>query len=118
MTLRASNRILRLVLPMASELRRGFHEISGEDGREELDGLVGAKEPLVAVEPDEELGRQVAEESEHARAVDELARVVRVVRAHSETQRHRRPDHVAGIPRLPGPAAASSGGGCALRRGF
>src|SRR5690606_33008700 len=49
---------------------------------------------LVAVEPDEQLGRDVAEQGEHARAVDELARVVRVVRAHAQAEGDREPDAV------------------------
>ena len=94
MTLRASKRILRLVLPIGDELRGRLDVVAREHRREELDALVGAEEPLVAVEADEQLGRQVAEEREHARAVDELARVVRVVRAHAHARGDPGPDHV------------------------
>jgi hypothetical protein len=67
---------------------RGLDEIARADRREELDHLVGPEQALVAVEADEQLGRDVAEEAEHTRAVDELARVVRVVRTDAQTQGH------------------------------
>ena len=54
--------------------------------REELDGLVRPEEPLVAVEANEKLGRDVPEEPEHPRAVDEAAAVVRVVRGESDAK--------------------------------
>ena len=83
---------MRDVLPTLVMIAGRLDVVAGEDRREELDRLVGAEEPLVAVEADEELGRDVAEEREHARAVDELAGVVRVVRAHADAQRDRETD--------------------------
>ena len=64
----------------------GFDVVAGVDRREEFDAVVGGEEPLVAVHSNEQLGRDVAEEREHARAVDEVAAVVRVVRAHAHAQ--------------------------------
>src|SRR5262249_20025834 len=48
--------------------------------------VVGAEQALVAVGADEELGGDVAEEAEDARAVDEAAAVVRVVRGQAEPE--------------------------------
>ena len=92
-TLRASKPDLAARVADLDELAGRLDVVAGEDRREELDALVGAEQPLVAVEADEELGGDVAEESEHARAVDELAGVVRVVRAHPEADRDLRADH-------------------------
>src|SRR6185295_18237279 len=69
------------------ELRGPLDEVAGEDGREELDALVRAEESLVAVEADQELGGQIAEEREHARSVHELPGVMRVVCAHAKAKR-------------------------------
>ena len=86
MTLRASKRHgARGVADPGDDAGR-LDVVAGPHGREELDRLVRAEEPLVAVEADEQLGGDVAEEGEHARAVDELARVVCVVRAHPDAQ--------------------------------
>ena len=75
------------------QLRGRLDEVAGEDGGEELHLLVRAEEALVAVEPDEELGRRVAEEGEHARAVDQLARVMGVMGAHPNADEGLAPDH-------------------------
>ena len=64
----------------------GFDVIAHVDRREEFDLLVGGEEPFVAIHSDEQLGRNVAEQREHARAVDEAAAVVPVVRAHAHAQ--------------------------------
>ena len=92
-TLRASKPDLPAGVADLDELAGRLDVVAGEDRREELDRLVGAEEPLVAVEADEQLGGDVAEEREHARAVDELAGVVRVVSAHPEADRDLRSDH-------------------------
>jgi len=55
-------------------------EIPGVERSEEFDRVVGAEEAFVAVEADEKLGGDVAEQAQHAGAVDEAAAVVRVVR--------------------------------------
>ena len=52
-------------------------------GGQKLDHVISAEEPLVTVETHQELGRDVAEEREHAGAVDELTCVVSVVRPHT-----------------------------------
>ena len=62
----------------------GFDVVAGEDRREKLDRIVCDEEPFVAVQPDQQFGCNVAEEREHARAVDEIAAVMCVVRAHAQ----------------------------------
>ena len=75
------------------DLGRGFDEVPGEDRRQELDRLVGAKEPLVPVDADQQLRRQIPEETEHSRSVDQLARVVSLVGGHAQTEESLRSDH-------------------------
>jgi hypothetical protein len=48
------------------------------DGGQELDGRIAREKSLVAVGPDAELGREVAEELEEPRSCDEATSVVRV----------------------------------------
>ena len=64
----------------------GLDEVARAHRREELDPLVGAEEALVAVEADQELRGDIAEEAEDAGAVDQLARVVGVVCAHPDAK--------------------------------
>src|SRR5262249_27851095 len=68
------------------DLSLDLQRVAGEARGEELDRVVGAEQALVAVGADEELGGGVAEEAEDARAVDEAAAVVGVVRGHAEPE--------------------------------
>ncbi len=52
--------------------------------REKFNGLVCAKEALIAIEPNQELRREVAKQCEHARTIDQLSGVVRIVSRHTE----------------------------------
>ena len=61
-----------------------FDEVAGVDRRREFDEIVGREESLVAVGADQEFGCDVPEEGEDARAVDEVAAVVRLVCAHAD----------------------------------
>ena len=63
----------------------GLDEVAGAHRRQELDRVVGAEQPFVAVGADAQLGGDVAEQLQHLRAVDEPAGVVRVVRSHSNS---------------------------------
>src|SRR5438445_3578940 len=61
------------------DLALRLDEVAAVQRGEELDRLVRAEEPLVAVEPDEKLGGHVAEEAEYPGPVDQSAAVVRVM---------------------------------------
>ncbi len=79
-----------------NELCGHFDVIASEDRRQEFDVIVGAKETLVAIETDEKLRGDIAEEPQDARPVDELAGVMGIVRAHAQPQRDLGADHDEG----------------------
>src|SRR5919112_493353 len=64
-----------------------LEEVPGVDRRQELDLVVADEQALVAVGDDGDLGDDVAEELEHARALDEVAPVVRLLLADAHAQR-------------------------------
>ena len=84
-TLRATNSMPSEVLPQRVMRPLGLDEVAGAHRRQELHRVVGAKQPLVAVGADAQLGRHVAEKLQHLRAVDQSAGVVRVIRPHSNS---------------------------------
>jgi hypothetical protein len=73
--------------PQAHDAPDRLDVVAGVHRREELDLVVGDEQALVAVAADQQLGGHVAEELEHLRAVDEIARVVGVVRAQAQADR-------------------------------
>ena len=94
MTFRASKRISREVRPDGRDLGFDLEVVAAADGGEKLDRRVCPEEALVAVVPDEELRRRVAEELQDEGAVDEPAAVVRLLGPDAETQK----DPVAHAP--------------------
>src|SRR6266545_848457 len=73
-------------VPHRDDLGLDLEEVAGVRRREQLDRLVRAQEPLVAVMADAELGRGVAEQREDARAVHEVAAVVGVLLGHADPE--------------------------------
>src|SRR5437660_2791898 len=75
------------------QLALDFDEVAGVQRCEELHRFVGAEEALVAVEPHQEFGRDVAEEPQHPGAVHQPAPVVRLVGGEPHPMRGLHPDH-------------------------
>ena len=73
--------IRREALPTTESAAR-FDVVASVHGGQKLDHVVSAKEALVTVEAQLELGGDVAEERDNVRAVDELTFRVSVMRPH------------------------------------
>jgi hypothetical protein len=63
-----------------------FDEVAGAHRLEKLDLLVGAKEALVAVGQDAQLGGDIAEQLQHLGPVDERAGIVGIVAADAQPE--------------------------------
>ena len=69
----------------AVDLAVRFDVVARIDRREKLDHVVRAEQTFVAVALDEKLGRNVAEQMHHVRAVNQVSAVVCILRAHAES---------------------------------